>query len=429
MRLGLRRRRWLLAVLLVVGGLALLPICRISRSTGVRVTSAGHSEAPLLAGAGAAPLVVPFPVVAAGYGTARPEVERVAVPLEARALVLASGPERVGLLTLDLLLVDDALVAEVRRSATGLRLSTLWVAATHTHSSLGAYASNPVVQVAGTGRFRPQIRQAVVAAALRALSAAADRLEPASAFGGTSPRAGRTGSRDEFPEVDVRLTRLVLRGAAGPVGQVVVFAAHPTLAEHPVRALDPDWPGRLALAEEVRGQGVTLVLQGSGGNATAARPREGEEPMEAMVRFVDAALDGVPLRAVGPGLGHASAEVRLPGPDAARLVPRGLATLVDNLLLCPWAPRTAEVSVLEIGSLRLLAVPAEATFAAGLPLERAAGGARLVSLVNGYLGYVEPPERVEADRGESPRQLFSSALLETLRRGAVAATGAAPTTP
>jgi len=425
----LRRRRWLLAVLVVVAGLAVLPLCRWSRRPGVRVISAGHSEAPLQAGAGSAPLTVPLPVVAAGYGTARPEVSGRAAPLEARALVLESGTERVGLLTLDLLLVDGALVEEVRHAAAALRLSTLWVAATHTHSSLGAYASNPVVQVAGTGRFRPQVRQGVVAAAVGALSEAAGRLAPVTAFAGTSPRAGRTASRDEFPEVDVRLTRLVLRGAAGPVGQVVVFAAHPTLAEHPALALDPDWPGRLALAEEARGQGVTLVLQGSGGNATATRPPEGEAPVESVAGFVGAALDVVPLRAVGTGLGHASAEVRLPGADATRLVPRGLATAVENVLLCPWAPRTAEVSVLEIGSLRFLALPAEATFAAGLPLERAAGGARLVSLVNGYLGYVESPERVEGGRGESPRQLFSPALLEALRQGAAAAGGARATGP
>jgi len=160
----LRRRRWLLAVLVVVAGLAVLPLCRWSRRPGVRVISAGHSEAPLQAGAGSAPLTVPLPVVAAGYGTARPEVSGRAAPLEARALVLESGTERVGLLTLDLLLVDGALVEEVRHAAAALRLSTLWVAATHTHSSLGAYASNPVVQVAGTGRFRPQVRQGVVAA-------------------------------------------------------------------------------------------------------------------------------------------------------------------------------------------------------------------------------------------------------------------------
>jgi len=147
--------------------------------------------------------------------------------------------------------------------------------------------------------------------------------------------------------------------------------------------------------------------------------------MEAMVASIDAELDVVPLRPLGPGLLHASVEVGLPGPDARRLVPRALTTLVENVLLCPWAPRRAEVAVLGIGNARLLALPAEATETAGAALEAAAGGARLVSPVNGYLGYVEPPERVEGGRGESPRQLFSPALLEALRQAAAAAAGAA----
>jgi hypothetical protein len=66
----------------------------------------------------------------------RPEADRVAFPLSVRAVVLAAGDERVGVVTLDLLLADQDLVEGIRRSVAGLRLSTVWVAATHTHSSV-----------------------------------------------------------------------------------------------------------------------------------------------------------------------------------------------------------------------------------------------------------------------------------------------------
>jgi hypothetical protein len=72
----------------------------------------------------------------------------------------------------------------------------------------------------------------------------------------------------------------------------------------------------------------------------------------------------------------------------------------------------------------MLGVPAETTAASGVLLERAAGGARVVSLVNGYLGYVEPPDRVERAAGESRRQLFGPGLLESLRFGTEAARAA-----
>jgi len=61
---------------------------------------------------------------------------------------------------------------------------------------------------------------------------------------------------------------------------------------------------------------------------------------------------------------------------------------------------------------------------AGAVLESAAGGARVVSLVNGYLGYVEPADRVSRGAGESHRQLFGPGLLEALRFGTEAARAA-----
>jgi hypothetical protein len=300
----------------------------------------------------------------------------------------------------------------------GLRLSAVWVVATHTHSSVGGFAWNPVAQVAGTGRFRPTIRSRVVDAAAAALTAAASSLHPVYALSGATELDGGTASRDEFPEVDRRLTRVQLRGERGAVAQLVVVAAHPTLVPRPPPGLDPDWPGRLARAQERAGQGVTLVLQGNVGNVTVQRTDSGAEPpVEAFVRRVEAALAGVELQPAGTGLSHAQLEVALPGPDASRLVPWGLATVVDNVGLWPWAPAWAELCELRIGGVRLLGVPVETTAASGAVLERAAGGARAVSLVNGYLGYVEPADRVERSAGESRRQLFDPGLLEALRFG------------
>ena len=353
-----------------------------------------------------------------GYGLVRPEVDRVAFPLSVRAVVLAAGDERVGMVTLDLVLADQDLVAAIRRSVSGLRLSALWVAATHTHSSAGGFAWNPVAQVAGTGRFRPTIRSRVVDAAAAALTAAASSLQPVEAVAGASELDGGTASRDEFPEVDRRLTRVQLRGERGAVAQLVVAAAHPTLVARPPPGLDPDWPGRLARAQERTGQGVTLVLQGNVGNVTVERADTGPEPpVDAFARRVDAALATVELQPAGTGLSHARLEVALPGPDASRLVPWGLATLADNVGLWPWAPAWAELCELQDRQRAAARCSGGDDAASGAVLERASGGARAVSLVNGYLGYVEPADRVERAAGESRRQLFDPGLLEALRFG------------
>jgi neutral ceramidase len=422
-------RSWLrwAGLLLGVAVLAVLifPFARMGRAGAVRVISSGAGSQPLEAGAGRAAVMVAFPVVVAGYGTVRPQVDHAAMPIMARALVVRSGAERVGLVTLDLLLADDALVQAIRAGADGLHLSALWVLATHSHASLGGYAANPVAQVAGTGRFRSQVRAQLVAAAVGALSQANQALRPVTVWSGESTLGGRTVSRDEFPEVDARLTRLVFRGATGPVAQMVVFACHPTLVVRPPSALDPDWPGRLAGREEERNQGVTLVLQGNVGNVTAARVEgEGAPRLDALVEALQKSVEDVPLRQMPAELAHSTAETTLPAPDASRLVPRFARTAVENVLLWPWAPRQAEVALLRIGDTRLLALPVETTAASGPILERAGGGARAVSLANGYLGYLEPAERVTRAAGESRRQLFGPEFLQSLQNGIAAAASA-----
>ncbi|HZW88220.1 MAG TPA: neutral/alkaline non-lysosomal ceramidase N-terminal domain-containing protein [Myxococcaceae bacterium] len=427
---GRRWRRLGWALLGLAVALAVVPFSRLGERPRVREIQHGAGAGPLRAGAVVTELSIPVPVPSVGYGLVRPEVERVAFPLSARAVVLASDDERVGLVTLDLLLADHDLVEAIRRRVAGLHLSAVWVAATHTHSSTGGFAWNPVAQVVGTGRFRPSIRSRVVEAAAGALTAAASSLQPVEAMAGASELAGGTVSRDEFPEVDRRLTRVQLRGERGAVAQLVVFAAHPTLVGRPPPGLDPDWPGRVARAQERAGQGVTLVLQGNVGNVSVQRVEGSREPpVEAFTQLVDAAVAGVPLQAAGTGLSHARLEVSLPGPDASRFVPWGLATLVDNVALWPWAPGWAELGELRIGSVRLLALPVEATAASGAVLERAAGGARAVSLVNGYLGYVEPADRVERGAGESHRQLFRPGMLEALRFGTEATRAALRPSP
>jgi len=423
---GARRRspwRWVL-----LGGVVLLsvvPLSRLGRAPKVRQVEHGFASGALQSGAGKAEMAIAFPVPTVGYGWVRPEVSRAVLPVCARAVVLAVAGERVGIVSLDLLLADAGLVRDIRRSVASLRLSALWVAATHTHSSAGGFAWNPVAEVAATGRVRPEVREQVVDAAARALRTAAGSLQPVEALAGSADSVLGTTSRDEFPGVDRELTRVQLKGANAPVAQLLVLAAHPTLVPRPPPGLDPDWPGRLARMQEGAGQGVTLVLQGNVGNVSVERGKgPPDSAAEAFARAVDGQVQALHLGPVARGLGHSRLEVRLPGPDASRFVPWGLATVVENVALWPWAPDWAEVSELRIGDVRLLGVPVEATAASGAVLEAVAGGARIVSLVNGYLGYVEPPDRVMTAAGESRRQLFGPGLLESLRFGTEAARAA-----
>jgi hypothetical protein len=228
----------------------------------------------------------------------------------------------------------------------------------------------------------------------------------------------------------VRLTRIAFEGAK-PIAQWLLFSAHPTTAGRAPGGVDPDYPGRLAALEETKGEGVTLFLPGSVGNASADGSARGPAPYAAAVERAlspngdaPAPGDGATAEATvrgAPGKlrldrGHAT----LPHPDARRLVPFGLRHLTEDLL-CASAPESVNVAVLELGPLTLVGVPGEATFAAARALTAAVGPeARVVSLAGGYLGYVDSAEAVREVRGEAKRQYFGPELLDRLVKAAAA---------
>ena len=84
------------------------------------------------------------------------------------------------------------------------------------------------------------------------------------------------------------------------------------------------------------------------------------------------------------------------------------------------------MELLRVGPVVLLGVPGEPSAAAGRALEAAAGAGRVVSLVNGYLGYVETREHLARSEGEARRQLLGAGFLDTLVQGASAARAALP---
>ena len=410
----------LLGGMFLVAGLVALGLghdwCAGRRSGAPRVGLHAGGEGPLRAGAATAPLDVPLPATVAGEGGPRAPARTVAFPVEARALVVESGGVRVGLLTLDLLVGDAALDRAIRTAVAGLGLTDLWVAVTHTHSGPGGYAENAVAQVAGTGRLSTDTRAAVVAAASRALTEANRSLVEVTLRLGETAVPELVGARQPPPDVDARLSRLVLDGPSGSVAQLVVFGCHPTLVPRPPSGLDPDWPGRLAALERERGHGVTLVLQGAVGNVSVALREPGAERLSRFVSSLASALDAVPLTPAPAGLAVARATVDLPGPDASRIVPRLVRPLTDNVF-CAASPAQADVSLLRLGPLVLLGVPGEPTAAAARVLEAASGAGRVVSLVNGYLGYVETPAHLAGGEGEAERQLLGPGFIEVLAEG------------
>ncbi|MBN9688156.1 MULTISPECIES: neutral/alkaline non-lysosomal ceramidase N-terminal domain-containing protein [unclassified Corallococcus] len=395
------------------------------------VLSQVRGEGPLRAGAAKVALSPPYPVVVAGYVPPRPEASQAELPLHARALVLEAGGARVGVVSLELLLVTPEITARVRERAAKAGVKDVLVVATHTHSSFGGYDARWAAQLSGTGRYREASVNAVVEGASEALEKAAASMKDVTLEVGGAADAGLVYSRSGGEVPDGQLTRAVLRGAEGNVAEVLVFAGHATLIPRQRALVDPDYPGRLSALREEAGSGVTLFVQGSEGNASVAFT-EGQGPERALgfARKLSALADGAtPASVTGPvRLAFARVQTALPRPDSSRLVPAFTRAAGDNFL-CGSSPREAEVDALALGPLELLSIPGEPTVDAGRALAGLTGATHVLGLANGYVGYLDTPEKVKAGQGESRRQYFGPVLLERLGTAARVASDSAGFSP
>jgi hypothetical protein len=86
-----------------------------------------------------------------------------------------------------------------------------------------------------------------------------------------------------------------------------------------------------------------------------------------------------------------------------------LRAAVENVL-CEGMEHDAMVSSLRLGPLSLLFVTFEVSARAGALLAQQARTDRIVSLANGYHGYLEPTDTASARAGESKLQYFDPQL-------------------
>ena len=376
------------------------------------LTHLARGQGHLQAGAAKVELQPRYPTTAAGYGPIRSTVEHATSPLFARGLVLDVGGQRLGVVLLDALLIPPQL-----RDAIGEgQPFPTWVLATHTHSGPSGFDPRLASEVAGLGRFSHEDQQVLVTATRAALAQALVALVPVKLEVGSGLTEGVSRARSG-KEVDQRLTRLRFDGANGSVAQLIIASAHPTLVAKRPDGLHPDWPGLLAQRMEKETGPITFVLQGAGGNASIDRtrlatPEAAAERLETLVRALPTAVEPDSLDGA-----WTEVHVSLPRPVAKGVVPALFEAMAENAL-CDDAEDFAVLHGLRLGSARLLLVPFEPSYGAGVVLEQQAKVARVVGLADGYEGYVETVEAARAGEGEAHRQYFGPDLLTGLVEGA-----------
>lgn len=409
-----------------------------------------RSSGTVLAGAARVPLALPHPAPFAGYPRHnRAPTTAGSGSLHARSLALRVGERTLVLSSVELLLVPASLRTAVvsRLGELAVEVDALVLTATHTHSGPGGYWDLAVAERMGVGAFDPEVEAVLADRIAEAIRESLTRLAPARVSVGRIEASSFSLNRNGFGTTDPRLTALRVDGADGsPMGRVVVYAAHPTIAPRDLSHFSGDWPGALMQALEAdendaddtddtgdTGDGsVALSMQGASGDVTWGK-RAGEMTREQRVsRFGQAIASDArgAIGAAGEGeaettLTFARVRVALPAADAGGLVWAPFVRPVSNLLHLLLDAPHSEVSWLRIGEARFLFLPGEPVAELGVVWRGLFDGATVVSLADDYVGYVELPGRVEAKEGEAKRSYFGPSLAPVLLDGLRTAQSAA----
>jgi neutral/alkaline ceramidase-like enzyme len=374
---------------------------------------AAHPAAALTAGASSLEIELPAGVPLAGYGGFPrrawiPDVlgrfphafwfnpsTGVHDPLRVRALAFESDGLRVLWLSVDLVGIDPAMVAELRARLgdSGGNKATLIVSASHTHSGPGAYAESALWGFLAADRESPAVRKVIVDGMARTAREAESRRVPARLAWGKTAVTGLASSRLGQP-LDPELGLLkVTTGDGRPLALIWNYAIHGTALGRENSLLSGDLMADASARLEKETGAPALFVNGAAGDVS---PRQRGWPgvESSGAALAAAALDA--WRTLQPGhdltLRVVHSEVSLPDPVLSlrnctgRWVPRAVRVGLAGAL-----PSAAGLTAVRIGGTAWVTIPGELQTRLGLDI-KAAGRrgfeqAFVAGYSNDYLGY------------------------------------------
>jgi neutral ceramidase len=232
-----------------------------------------------------------------------------------------------------LIIPPEVTEAVMRRVESEVHLSRhqVYLSATHTHCSLGAWGEG-VVAESFAGGFQPGVRIWFADRIVSAITQALGDLQPAEFGQGRfdAPEFVRNRLVRERGTVDPEFSFLVLKQTGGRVGVIGSYSAHATVLSSAVMEFSGDYPGWWQRTVESATRGIAIFVAGgvgSHGPVTPTRGFAGAQAMgEALARRLLDELPKVPL-AREVAFGMLGLSVSLPELNVR---------VSDGLRLRPW---------------------------------------------------------------------------------------------
>jgi neutral ceramidase len=307
--------------------------------------------------------------------------------------------DRVGVMVgADALIIprEVAELATRRLGEMGLSRQQVYLSATHTHSSLGAWGQGLVAE-SFAGGFQPEARTWFSECIVTAVRAALADLQPAQFGHGVFPAPQFIRNRlvGGLGRVDPEFCYAVVKQDAGKLAVLGVYGAHATTLSDDMMEFSADYPGCWERAIEQATGGVAVFLAGGVGShspVTGGRGFAGTEQMgQALAKAVLEHLSQTPLTN-SVTFGIIGLDVTLP-PFNARLT--------DGIRLRPWlaekllpAKGQTFLQVFRIDNSLWVSTPCDFSGELALGIKdflRARGSDAAITSFNGdYIGYVIP---------------------------------------
>lgn len=317
-------------------------------------------------------------------------------PLYARCVEFQQGETRIAIVAVEMLTVPESLYREVSsRIPKGVHL---WLQATHTHCAPDSQMLNDrmTFSIPGIATYRRRWLKwyadkiaSVVALAEKAKPARPAKLE-ARVVDVDANRARREGGKPDKRAVFVR----------SPDPVFAFYTAHPVIYDADENATRGDWIGLFAK------KFGCLTLNGAIGDVSPrADGATAKARMEDFFSRFDRALGGAKPKWTtiwkpGDRLGWATEPIPLdpPKPHATFAKENGIPEALAQTLVDKFAPPSAGVVAIRLGSLALVGVPGEPTSLLGRQIQAGSKETVLVcSHVDGWMGYILDPR--DYDRG------------------------------
>lgn len=353
------------------------------------------------------------PVVLAGFGARKGEVDEVHDDLEAHAVVVRTGTTTLCLLVLDLLLLGADFATPVRESvarALGSAPEDVLTSCTHTHAGPAATASLKRIGWPAPAGYLDQVVEGATKAAAAALAAC----EPATfAYARAPLPTGLSMNRRGLPYSPTYAVLDVRRGDGSRIGSVANVGIHPVALGITCRAVSRDWVGVCRDRATQRTGAPTVLLPAALGDVNPSRdPHTDPDPGG---NWDTAALLGSEVADCVTDLLGSAAPAGAEAGVVSRRVERVRAGLTVPALLTGAAARRVDVELLEwsLGGVRVVSVPGEPFHAMGRDIESSRGDRALIAaLAPSYQGYLPAP----FGRGYEEKMSYGGHFVRTVHR-------------